>query len=98
MKKSVTKKPLPSPTRRGRPFADQNQDFKQLIMDSAELAFANASFDSVTLKDIAAPVGVTPAMIHYYFGSKQELLESVVSQAVAPMSFATEYGCPRVSV
>lgn len=90
MKKPVAKKPPTSATRRGRPIADANQDHKQRIMDSAELAFANAGFDSVTLKDIAAPVGITPAMIHYYFGSKQELLESVVTQALAPVSFAIQ--------
>ncbi len=87
----ITKKSRSQSTRRGRPYADPNQDYKQLIMDSAEKAFANSSFDSVSLKDIAAPVGVSPAMIHYYFGSKQDLLESVVNQAVEPMSMAIRH-------
>jgi AcrR family transcriptional regulator len=68
--------------------ADGNTDFRQQILDSAELNFAQASFDSVSLKDIATPVGVTPAMIHYYFGSKKELLAGVMEQALAPMADA----------
>lgn len=75
-------------SRRGRPSADGNADFRQQILDSAERCFAQANFDSVSLKDIAGPVGVTPAMIHYYFGSKQELLAGVMEQALAPMADA----------
>ncbi|HET6565465.1 MAG TPA: TetR/AcrR family transcriptional regulator [Xanthomonadales bacterium] len=83
--KTTEKKP-----RRGRPSDSKKGDFRQQILDSAEQAFAHSSFDSVSLKDIASPVGVTPAMIHYYFGSKQVLLQSVVEQALEPVATAIQ--------
>ncbi len=76
--------------RRPPPAAEGNTDFRQRILDSAELGFAQANFDSVSLKDIAEPVGVTPAMIHYYFGSKRELLAAVMEQALAPVADAIQ--------
>ncbi len=90
MKKTDNKNSRSKSPRRGRPTAEKNQDYRQLILDSAEQAFANSGFDSVSLKDIAAPVGITPAMIHYYFGSKKLLLESVVEQALEPMALAIQ--------
>ncbi|MDZ4731784.1 MAG: TetR/AcrR family transcriptional regulator [Xanthomonadales bacterium] len=63
-------------------------DYRQQILDSAEYSFAQSSFDSVSLKDIARPVGITPAMIHYYFGSKKDLLAGVLEQALEPMAVA----------
>jgi AcrR family transcriptional regulator len=86
MKKSQTIEARPRKPGRGRPVADTALEFRQKILDSAELCFAFSNFDSVSLKQIAAPVGVTPAMIHYYFGSKQDLLIAVLDQALEPMA------------
>jgi len=88
MKKATAKNSLNKPPRRGRPVAEKTPDYRQQILDAAEQAFTNAGFDSVSLKDIAGPVGITPAMIHYYFGSKKVLLESVVEQALEPLAKA----------
>ncbi len=74
--------------RRGRPVAVHTQEYRQQILDSAEQCFAFSNFDSVSLKQIAAPVGVTPAMIHYYFGSKLDLLASVLDQVLEPLAVA----------
>jgi TetR/AcrR family transcriptional regulator len=74
--------------RRGRPLAVQTQEYRQKILDSAEQAFAISNFDSVSLKQIAEPVGVTAAMVHYYFGTKLDLLAEVLDQALAPMAAA----------
>lgn len=69
-------------------MAVDTQEYRQQILDSAERCFAFSNFDSVSLKQIAGPVGVTPAMIHYYFGSKMDLLQSVLDQALEPMAMA----------
>jgi TetR/AcrR family transcriptional regulator len=88
MKKPGTIRSRPGKLRPGRPAADQAQEYRQQILDSAEQCFAISNFDSVSLKQIAEPVGVTPAMVHYYFGSKLELLAEVLDQALAPMAAA----------
>lgn len=47
------------------------------ILHAAGRRFARAGFAHVSLKQIADDVGITPAMIVRYFGSKQGLFEAV---------------------
>lgn len=88
MKRSPAKVTKQTQARRGRPLDEEKNDYKQNILDSAENCFASQGFDSVSLKDIAQPVGVTPAMIHYYFGSKKVLLAAVLESAFQPLASA----------
>lgn len=44
--------------------------------------FADRGFSSVTTKDIADATGFNPALIYYYFGSKEELFRRAVTLAV----------------
>lgn len=51
---------------------------KQLqIIATAENLFADKGFDGTSVRDIAAEAGVNVAMISYYFGSKEKLLEAL---------------------
>jgi AcrR family transcriptional regulator len=51
---------------------------KQLqIIETAEKLFANKGFDGASVRDIAEEAGVNVAMISYYFGSKEKLLEAL---------------------
>ncbi|MFA6056875.1 MAG: TetR/AcrR family transcriptional regulator [Taibaiella sp.] len=51
---------------------------KQLqIMDKALEVFAEKGFDSASVRDIAQRADVNVAMISYYFGSKEKLLEAI---------------------
>ncbi len=43
------------------------------ILDAAEPLFAGQGFAATTIKQIGAAAGVNPALIYYYFGSKEEL-------------------------
>ncbi len=53
---------------------------KQLhLMDAAEGLFAAKGFGSTSVRDIAQAAGVNLAMISYYFGSKDGLLEAIFS-------------------
>lgn len=47
------------------------------IIEVAENLFANNGFDGTSVRDIAHDAGVNLAMISYYFGSKEKLLEAV---------------------
>ena len=50
------------------------------IIKSAEKLFAVTGFDGTSVRDIAHEAGVNVAMISYYFGSKEKLMEAVFEQ------------------
>lgn len=48
------------------------------ILDSASRRFTAESYEQVGMRDIARDVGVDPALISRYFGSKEELFRAVI--------------------
>jgi AcrR family transcriptional regulator len=51
---------------------------KQLqIMEAAETLFSEKGFEGTSVRDIADTANVNLAMISYYFGSKEKLLEAI---------------------
>jgi AcrR family transcriptional regulator len=54
---------------------------KQLqIIATAEALFAEKGFDGTSVRDIAEAAEINLAMISYYFGSKEKLLEALFEQ------------------
>lgn len=53
-------------------------DKREHIMNTAVSLFATKGFEGTSVRDIAAAADVNLAMIHYYFGSKEKLFESLV--------------------
>jgi AcrR family transcriptional regulator len=54
---------------------------KQLqILSTAERLFSTKGFDGTSVRDIADEAGVNIAMISYYFGSKEKLMEALFEQ------------------
>ena len=53
---------------------------RDLILDAAEELFARQGFDSTTIKQIGARADANPALIYYYFGSKDTLYRAVLSR------------------
>jgi AcrR family transcriptional regulator len=49
------------------------------IMETAELLFAEKGFNGTSVRNIAVKANVNLAMISYYFGSKDKLLEALFS-------------------
>jgi AcrR family transcriptional regulator len=47
------------------------------IINSAEKLFALQGFEGTSVRDIAQEAGINIAMISYYFGSKEKLMEAV---------------------
>jgi AcrR family transcriptional regulator len=47
------------------------------IMEAAETLFADKGFSGTSVRDIAETAGVNLAMISYYFGSKEKLMEAM---------------------
>jgi AcrR family transcriptional regulator len=52
------------------------------ILDSAEDLFAKFGFFGVAISDVAEKIGSHPALVHYYFKSKQELFDKVFERRV----------------
>jgi AcrR family transcriptional regulator len=53
-------------------------DKREHILIVAEELFGEKGFDGTSVRDIAQQAGVNLAMISYYFGSKEKLLESLL--------------------
>lgn len=61
-----------------------NPDTRDTIVEAAHRAFTTNGFRGSTAKSIADAAGVDPAMINYFFGSKQGLFRAVLSRAHDP--------------
>jgi AcrR family transcriptional regulator len=62
-------------------------DKKEHILTVAEGLFGDKGFDGTSVRDIAHGADVNLAMISYYFGSKEKLLEALIEYRVG-----TSYG------
>lgn len=69
--------------RAGRP-AGEDQDLRKRLLDAAIGQFARTGVAATSLRAIAADANVTPAMLHYYFGDKQRLLQAVIDERLLP--------------
>lgn len=58
------------------PYMEYNEKQVQ-ILTAAEKLFADRGFDGTSVRDIADTAGVNLAMISYYFGSKEKLMEAM---------------------
>jgi AcrR family transcriptional regulator len=70
----------PTSTPRGRRPKGQGPDLREAILDAAEALFSRHGFYGVTVRQVAAEAGVDTALIHYYFGAKRELFDSVFAR------------------
>jgi AcrR family transcriptional regulator len=84
MSRSSAKKNRPQ----GRPSKEDSADIRQQIMDVAVDLFASQGYAATPVREIAERVGANPAMIHYYFGSKEALLHAALEQLLEPLAEA----------
>lgn len=59
-------------------MAKDNHKTEAAILKAAENEFMSKGFDGARTASIAAAAGVTHAMLHYYFRTKQALFERIV--------------------
>jgi TetR/AcrR family transcriptional regulator len=78
-----TAKRPPKPRRPGRPRADV-ADLRMRVLDAAITCFAERGIGATTLRLIATSAGVTPALLHYYFLSKEKLVQTLLDERIAP--------------
>ncbi len=72
------------PRRPGRPRAEETNQ-RERLLDAAVLCFAADGVAATSLRGIALKAGVTPALVNYYFGSKEQLLAAFIAERIAPV-------------
>lgn len=53
---------------------------REKLLDTAERLFAEHGLEGVSLRAINAEAGLSPAALHYHFGSKQVLVEALLER------------------
>lgn len=74
--------------RRGRPASAERDASEPAARDriliSARTEFAERGFDKASIRAIARGAEVDPALVHHYFGSKEQVFTAAVEGAFAP--------------
>lgn len=68
----------------GRPRTDAT-DRRARLLDAALTLFARQGIAATPLSAIARVARVTPALLHYYFGDREQLLDAVVAERLRPL-------------
>jgi len=65
-----------------------NTDTRESILMAAREAFAERGFDATSIRQIAAGAGVDPALVHHYFGAKDQLFVAAMNlRSIPPSSY-----------
>lgn len=59
-------------------------DTRGQILDAARESFAHKGFGGTTIRAVAAGAGVDPALVHHYFGSKDDLFIAALEMPIDP--------------
>ncbi|MCL7381001.1 TetR family transcriptional regulator [Streptomyces sp. NPDC057539] len=76
-----------APRRRGRPTreaADTGPSAQQKILDAARAEFAERGYDKTSIRGIAKAAGVDAALVHHYFGTKDEVFAAAIEVSFEP--------------
>ena len=65
--------------------ADRKENTRDRILDAAENLFAQKGYSGTSVKGIADRAGVTGAMIHYFFRSKEALYKAVLERVASEL-------------
>jgi AcrR family transcriptional regulator len=65
------------------------QDTREAILQAARDAFAGRGYDQASIRAIATSAGVDPALVHHYFGTKEQLFLATVEAPIDPGSLVS---------
>ncbi|MBT2443474.1 TetR family transcriptional regulator [Streptomyces sp. ISL-36] len=77
----------PAPRRRGRPSRtaeDSGPGARERILEAARAQFAERGYDKTSVRGIAKAAGVDPALVHHYFGTKDEVFAAAIEGSFEP--------------
>jgi AcrR family transcriptional regulator len=60
------------------------QDTREAILAAAREAFAERGYDGASIRAIATSAGVDPALVHHYFGTKEQLFNATIRAPIDP--------------
>ncbi|MBS1767169.1 MAG: TetR/AcrR family transcriptional regulator [Acidobacteria bacterium] len=78
----TTKRPSRS---KGRPVAALSGAAREALLDAAQDLFGRQGVAATPLSAVAKAAGVTTAMVHYYFSSRDQLLDALVEERIGPL-------------
>jgi AcrR family transcriptional regulator len=67
-----------------------NQDTREAILAAARTAFAERGYDGASIRHIATSAGVDPALVHHYFGAKDQLFLATLEAPIDPGKLVRE--------
>ncbi|MFF8914879.1 TetR family transcriptional regulator [Streptomyces sp. NPDC015032] len=76
-----------APRRRGRPSRKAQAtgpDARARILEAARTEFAERGYDKTSIRGIARAADVDPALVHHYFGTKDEVFAAAVELSFEP--------------
>ncbi|MGW2563819.1 TetR/AcrR family transcriptional regulator [Streptomyces sp. NPDC001514] len=79
--------PGAAPRRRGRPArkeSDTGPGARERILQAARTEFAERGYDKTSVRGIAKAAGVDPALVHHYFGTKDEVFAAAIEVSFEP--------------
>lgn len=69
----------------GRPARKKGHgDVREALLDAAIARFTAKGIAATSLREIATQAHVTPALLHYYYGDKAQLVEALVEDRMLP--------------
>ncbi|MFB7500857.1 TetR family transcriptional regulator [Streptomyces sp. NPDC056161] len=74
--------------RRGRPPRAESGDTRERILAAAREEFSERGYEKTSVRGIAKAAGVDSALVHHYFGTKEQVFEAV-ALTLAPALNAT---------
>ena len=76
--------------RRGRPPRTESGGTRDRILVTAREEFSERGYEKTSVRGIAKAAGVDPALVHHYFGTKEQVFEAAIEVAFAPALRAPE--------
>ncbi len=70
--------------KRGRPPRTESADTRDRILTAAREEFSERGYEKTSVRGIAKAAGVDSALVHHYFGTKEQVFEAAVEIAAAP--------------
>ncbi|MFF9494343.1 TetR/AcrR family transcriptional regulator [Streptomyces flaveolus] len=76
--------------RRGRPPRTESAGTRDRILAAAREEFSERGYEKTSVRGIAKAAGVDSALVHHYFGTKEQVFEAAIEVAFAPALKAPE--------
>ncbi|MBY5161872.1 TetR family transcriptional regulator [Salsipaludibacter albus] len=73
-----------------------DNDTRGEVLAAARATFAERGYHGATIRAIAATADVDPALVHHYFGTKEDLFAAAVRLPMPPAAFAERIIGPGV--